>query len=70
MPLCLRCKFAKGTHLIRKWKDSLPAFLTMYLLAATRAASSASLDTFSFSQLQPAAITHVTLALTRTLFNA
>ncbi len=32
---------------------SLPAFLVMYLLAAMRAASSASLLTCSFSQLRP-----------------
>ncbi len=41
----------KGCTRTRMWKDSLPAFLTMYLLAAIRAASSASEPTFSFSKL-------------------
>jgi hypothetical protein len=63
MPVCRRSAPAhesillmrstwKGCTRTRRWKDSLPAFLVMYLLAATRAASSASLDTFSFSQLR------------------
>jgi hypothetical protein len=42
----------KGCARTRRWKVSLPAFLIMYLLAAMRAASSASLLTCSFSQLQ------------------
>lgn len=37
----------------RRWKVSLPALLAMYLLAAMRAASMDSLDSCSFSQLQP-----------------
>lgn len=41
----------KGWTLTRKWKASFPAYLVMYLLHAIRAASRASLDTFSFSQL-------------------
>ena len=40
-----------GWTRMRRWKASFPAFLVMYLLHAIRAASSASLDTFSFSQL-------------------
>ena len=43
-----------GAHTrTRRWNVSLPAFLVMYLLAAMRAASSASLLTCSFSQLRP-----------------
>ncbi len=41
-----------GCTRMRMWKDSLPAFFTMYLLAAIRAASSASEPTFSFSKLE------------------
>jgi hypothetical protein len=42
----------KGCTRTRRWKASLPARVLMYLLAAMRAASSASLPTFSFSQLR------------------
>lgn len=42
----------KGCARTRRWNVSLPAFLIMYLLAAMRAASSASLLTCSFSQLR------------------
>lgn len=63
MPVCSRSAPAhesillmrstwKGCTRMRRWKASLPANLTMYLLPAMRAASSASLDTFSFSQLR------------------
>mmetsp|Transcript_46900 Transcript_46900/g.153559 ORF Transcript_46900/g.153559 Transcript_46900/m.153559 type:complete len:234 (+) Transcript_46900:64-765(+) len=38
-----------GCTRIRRWKASLPAFFTMYLLHATRAASSASEESCSFS---------------------
>ena len=41
----------KGCTRTRRWKVSLPAFLVMYLLAAMRAASRASLVICSFSQL-------------------
>ena len=41
-----------GCTRTRRWNVSLPAFFTMYLLAAMRAASSASLLMFSFSQLR------------------
>ena len=40
----------KGWTLTLKWKASFPANLAMYLLQAIRAASRASLETFSFSQ--------------------
>ena len=43
----------KGCTRTRRWNASLPAFFTMYLLAAMRAASSASEEMFSFSQLRP-----------------
>nr|PNR31115.1 hypothetical protein PHYPA_027432 [Physcomitrium patens] len=36
-----------GCTRIRRWNESFPANLVMYLLQAMRAASSASLDTFS-----------------------
>ena len=42
----------KGCTRTRRWKVSFPAFLVMYLLAAMRAASSASLVICSFSQLR------------------
>ena len=42
----------KGCTRTRRWNVSLPAFFTMYLLAAMRAASSASLVICSCSQLQ------------------
>jgi len=42
----------KGCTRMRRWKASLPAYFTMYLLPAMRAASSASLQMFSFSQLR------------------
>ena len=45
----------KGCTRMRRWKASLPACLTMYLLAAMRAASRASEVICSFSQLQGAA---------------
>lgn len=41
----------KGCTLTLRWKASFPAYLAIYLLHAMRAASRASLDTFSFSQL-------------------
>ena len=41
----------KGCTLTLKWNASFPANFDMYLLHAIRAASKASLDTFSFSQL-------------------
>ena len=41
----------KGCTRTRRWKVSFPAFLVMYLFAAMRAASSASLVICSFSQL-------------------
>ena len=40
----------KGCTLTRKWNASFPANLAIYLLQAIRAASRASLETFSFSQ--------------------
>lgn len=40
-----------GCTLTLRWKASFPANFVMYLLQAIRAASRASLDTFSFSQL-------------------
>lgn len=43
-----------GCTRTRRWKVSFPAFLVMYLLAAIRAASRASLPTFSFSKLRGA----------------
>ncbi len=62
MPVCKRSAPAhdnillirntwKGCTRTRKWNASLPAYLVMYLLQAIRAASRASLETFSFSQL-------------------
>jgi len=62
MPCCSRSAPAQESILLmrstwygctrmRRWKVSLPAFFTMYLLAAMRAASSASEPTFSFSKL-------------------
>jgi len=41
----------KGWTRMRRWNVSLPAFFTMYLLAAMRAASSASDPICSFSKL-------------------
>ena len=42
----------KGCTRTRRWNVSLPAFFTMYLFAAMRAASRASEPTFSFSKLE------------------
>ena len=39
----------KGWSLMRRWKESLPQFFTIYLLQQMRAASSASLDSCSYS---------------------
>ena len=62
MPVCRRSAPAhvsillmrsteKGCTRMRMWYASLPAFLMRYLLHATRAASSASEQMFSFSHL-------------------
>ena len=60
MPVCRRSAPAHESILLmrstchgctrmRRWNDSLPQFFTMYLLQATRAASSVSEETCSFS---------------------
>ena len=52
-----------GCTRTRRWNASLPAFFTMYLLAAMRAASSASEEMFSFSQLHAQGQRQVTTTL-------